>query len=303
MAHLVLVSVLVVEVERGIMRSGFLGLGEMSDDDQSNVMLFVILALSLECVLEGLLQGAPERFWVFHAVAAGLSAWALSSGSGLAMRFTSIAGVATFLNELELIWDLEDRARLLVPTLVLLSASVTLGWKVFNSGGGIVIPGNSVVRRNSRRLNPIAGYEPYLVLIGAALGFYSLAIGQWLEIEKWWGLFSDSAGFSDIRKSYKDLDITGDIYTTYLDAGYLLTYASAGVGAVIYIGKLTGRLSVSSTLMLALAIGSTVAAAWHTAFVLDLVSNSDGVPIGIPAWAGTVGLSLISAGTWMNQKG
>ena len=56
MAHLVLVSVLVVEVERGIMRRGFPGLGEMSDDDQSNVMLFVILALSLECVLEGLLQ-------------------------------------------------------------------------------------------------------------------------------------------------------------------------------------------------------------------------------------------------------
>ena len=166
-----------------------------------------------------------------------------------------------------------------------------------------MVPGNSVVRRNARPLNPIAGYESYLALIGAALVIYSLAIGQWLEIEKWLGLFSDSAGFSDIRKGYEDLDITGDIYTTYLDAGYLLSYASAGVGAVIYIGKMTGRLSVSSTLMLALAIGSTVAAAWHTAFVLDLVINSDGVTIGIPAWAGTVGLSLISAGTWMNQKG
>ena len=296
-------SVLVVEVDRGIMRRGFLGLGEMSEEDQNNVMLFVILALSLECVLEGLLQGSPERFWVFHAVAAGLSAWALSSGSQLAMRFASIAGVATFLNELELIWDFGDRARLMVPTLVLLSASVTLGWKSFNSGSGIVIPGNSVVRRNPRPLNPVAGYEPYLVLIGAAFVFYSLAIGKWLEIEKLWGLFSNSAGFSDIRKNYKVLDVTGDIYTTYLDVGYLLSYASAGVGAVIYIGKLTGRLSVSSTLMLSLAIGSTVAAAWHTAFVLNLISNNSGVPIGLPAWAGTVGLSLIATGTWMNQKG
>lgn len=296
-------SVLVVEVDRGIMRRGFLGLGEMSEDDQNNVMLFVILALTLECVLEGLLQGSPERFWVFHGVAAGLSAWALSSGSLLAMRFAAIAGVANFLNELELLWDFEDRARLLVPTLVLLSASITLGWRVFNSGGGVTVPGKSVVKRNSRPLNPVAGYEPYLVLIGAGLVVYSLAIGQWLDIERLFGLFSDSAGFSDIRKSYEDLDITGDIYTTYLDVGYLLSYASAGVGAVVYVGRLTGRLSVSSTLMLALAIGSTVAAAWHTAFVLDLVSNSDGIPIGIPAWAGTVGLSLISAGTWMNQKG
>jgi hypothetical protein len=219
------------------------------------------------------------------------------------MRFAAIAGVANFLNELELLWDFEDRARLLVPTLVLLSASITLGWRVFNSGGGVTVPGKSVVKRNSRPLNPVAGYEPYLVLIGAGLVVYSLAIGQWLDIERLFGLFSDSAGFSDIRKSYEDLDITGDVYTTYLDVGYLLSYASAGVGAVVYIGKLTGRLSVSSTLMLALAIGSTVAAAWHTAFVLDLVSNSDGVPIGIPAWVGTVGLSLISAGTWMNQKG
>lgn len=285
------------------MRRGFLGLGEMSEDDQNNVMLFVVLALSLECVLEGLLQGSPERFWVFHAVAAGLSVWALSSGSQLAMRFASIAGVATFLNEMELIWDFEDRARLLVPTLVLLSASITLGWRVFSSGGDVRVSGNSMVRRSSRPLNPFAGYEPYLVLIGSALVVYSLAIGQWLDIEKWFGLVSDSSGFTEIRKSYKDLDISGDLYTTYLDVGYLISYASAGVGAVVYIGRLTGRLSVSSTLMLALAIGSTVAAAWHTAFVLDLVSNSDGVPIGIPAWAGTVGLALISVGTWMNQKG
>lgn len=295
-------SVLVVEVDRGIMRSGFLGLGEMSEEDQNNVMLFVILALSLECVLEGLLQGAPERLWVFHGVAAGISAWALSTGSLLAMRFAAIAGVATFLNELELLWDFEDRARLLVPTLVLLSASITLGWRAFNSGGGMEIPGRSLIKRDSRPMNPVSGYEPYLVLIGAALVVYSLAIGQWLDIERLFGLFSDSAGFSDIRKSYSDLNISGDIYTTYLDVGYLLAYASAGVGAVVYIGRLTGRLSVSSTLMLALAIGSTVAAAWHTAFVLDLVSKSDEIPIGIPAWAGTVGLSLISAGTWMNQK-
>ena len=30
-------SVLVVEVDRGIMGRGFLGLGEMSEDDQNNV--------------------------------------------------------------------------------------------------------------------------------------------------------------------------------------------------------------------------------------------------------------------------
>jgi hypothetical protein len=88
-------SVLIAEVDWGIMRRGFLGLGEMSDDDQNSVMLFVILALSLECVLEALLQGSPERFWVFHGVAVGISAWALSSGSQLGMRFAAIAGVAT----------------------------------------------------------------------------------------------------------------------------------------------------------------------------------------------------------------
>ena len=57
------------------MRKGFLGMGDMSEDEQINAMLFVILALSLECVLEGLLQGAPERLWVFHGIAAAISVW------------------------------------------------------------------------------------------------------------------------------------------------------------------------------------------------------------------------------------
>jgi len=283
------------------MRSGFLGLGEMSEDDQNNVMLFVILALSMECVLEGLLQGSPERFWMFHAVAVGLCIWALSSGSLLAMRFASIAGVATFLNRLELIWDSEDRTRLIVPTLVLLSASVTLGWKVFNSGGIVVARSNSTANRNGRFLNPVAGYEPYLVLIGSALLIYSLAIGPWIDIDKWFGLFSDSVGFSEIRRSYGDLKISGDFYTSYLDFGYLISYASAVVGAVVYIGRLMGRLSVSSSLMLALAVGSTAAAAWHTAFVIDLAGNDQ--LVGLPAWAGSVGLTFVSTGAWINREG
>ena len=150
--------------DRGNMRKGFLGMGDMSEDEQINAMLFVILALSLECVLEGLLQGSPERFWVFHGIAAAISVWGLSTGSLLAMRLASIAGVTVFLNELELIWNLDDRARLIVPTFVLLSASIVLGWKAFNSGG-VVTPAQSNAKRNNRLLNPFAGYEPYIALL------------------------------------------------------------------------------------------------------------------------------------------
>jgi len=286
---------------RGNMRQGFLGMGDMSEDEQINAMLFVVLALSLECVLEGLLQGAPGRYWVFHAIAAALCAWGLSSGSLLAMRLASIAGVTVFLNELELIWNLDDRARLIVPTFVLLSASIVLGWKVFNSGG-VSIPSQSVAKRNTRLSNPLAGYELHIALFGSALVLYSLGFGQWVTIEKWFGLSSEGAGFSDIRALYKDLGVSGDIYTTYLEVGYLLSYASAGVGAVVNLGKLSRRLVVSSTLTMALAIGSLVAAVWHSALVLDLVSSGDDIPIGLSAWAGSVGLALISAGAWMNRN-
>ena len=287
--------------DRGNMRKGFLGMGDMSEDEQINAMLFVILALSLECVLEGLLQGSPERFWVFHGIAAAISVWGLSTGSLLAMRLASIAGVTVFLNELELIWNLDDRARLIVPTFVLLSASIVLGWKAFNSGG-VVTPAQSNAKRNNRLLNPFAGYEPYIALFGSALVLYSLGFGQWVTIEKWFGLSSEGAGFSDIRALYKDLGVSGDIYTTYLEVGYLLSYASAGVGAVINLGNLSRRLVVSSTLAMALAIGSLIAAVWHSALVLDLVSSGDDIPIGLSAWAGSVGLALISAGAWMNRN-
>ena len=286
---------------RGNMRQGFLGMGDMSEDEQINAMLFVVLALSLECVLEGLLQEAPGRYWVFHAIAAALCAWGLSSGSLLAMRLASIAGVTVFLNELELIWNLDNRARLIVPTFVLLSASIVLGWKVFNSGG-VSIPSQSVAKRNTRLSNPLAGYELYIALFGSALVLYSLGFGQWVTIEKWFGLSSEGAGFSDIRALYKDLGVSGDIYTTYLEVGYLLSYAAAGVGAVINLGNLSRRLVVSSTLTMALAIGSLIAAVWHSALVLDLVSSGDDIPIGLSAWAGSVGLALISAGAWMNRN-
>ena len=287
----------------GIVRSGFLGFGEMSDDEQNNVMLFVILALSTECVLEGLLTSAPERFWVFHAVAAALCVWALSSGVKLAIQLSSISGVATFFNELELVWGLEDRARLITPAFVLLAASITLGWKIFSSGGTVPMPSQVLTQRAASNRKLTSGYEPYLVFLGAILVIYSLAIGDWLEREKWFGLFSDSVGFSEIRKIYQDLDISGDVYTTYLDFGYLLSYASAGVGVAVYLGKLTNRLIVSSKIMLALAIGSLFATFWHTAFVVDLLGNRDEIPLGVPAWVCSVGLGLISGCAFKNREG
>ena len=285
------------------MRSGFLGFGEMSDDEQTNAMLFVILALSTECVLEGLLTSAPERFWVFHAVAAALCIWALSSGTQLAIQLSSISGVATFFNELELVWKFEDRAQLITPAFVLLAASITLGWKVFSPGGTVPMPSQVLAQRSASSRKLTSGYEPYIVFLGAILVIYSLAIGDWLEREKWFGLFSDSVGFSEIRKIYEDLDISGDIYTTYLDFGYLLSYASALVGLAVYVGKLTNRMIVSSKIMLALAVGSLVATFWHTAFVIDLLGNSDEIPLGVPAWVCSVGLGMISACAWKDREG
>ena len=116
-------------------------------------------------------------------------------------------------------------------------------------------------------------------------------------------MFSDSVGFSEIRKIYEDLDISGDIYTTYLDFGYLLSYASALVGLAVYVGKLTNRMIVSSKIMLALAVGSLVATFWHTAFVIDLLGNSDEIPLGVPPWMCSVGLGMISACAWKNREG
>ena len=277
-----------------------MGMGDMSEDEQINAMLFVILALSFECALEGLMDGTPGRFWFFYAIAAAISVWGLSTGSLLAMRLASIAGVTVFLNELELSWNLDNRIHL-IDAIVLLSASIVLGWKAFNSGG-VVTPAQSNAKRNNRLLNPFAGYEPYIALFGSALVLYSLGFGQWVTIEKWFGLSSEGAGFSDIRALYKDLGVSGDIYTTYLEVGYLLSYASAGVGAVVNLGKLSRRLVVSSTLTMALAIGSLVAAVWHSALVLDLVSSGDDIPIGLSAWAGSVGLALISYGAWINRN-
>ena len=285
------------------MRSGFLGFGEMSDEEQSNAMLFVILALSTECVLEGLLSGSSERFWIFHAISAVLSIWGLSSGSSLAMQLASLSGIVNFFNEIELVWEFESRARLITPTFVLLAASVTLGWKVFGSSGKIVNPPQGLAQRVRTRRTSVANFEPYFVFFGAILVVYSLAFSKWFEVESWFGLVSNTVGFGDIRQSYEELNISSDVSSSYLDFGYLISFASAGVGVVVYFGRLTDRYSVSSKVMLLLSVGSFVAMAWHTSFVVDLWNRGGELEVGVSALACVLGLGLISGCAWKSREG
>lgn len=141
-----------------------MGFGEMSDEEQTNAMLFVILALSTECVLEGLLGGSSERFWIFHAISAALSIWGLSSGSTFAMQLASISGIVNFLNELEMVWEFENRARMITPSFVLLAASATLGWKVLGQAGNLS-------RRHDKSLNKLESEVICLRVLNLTLFF------------------------------------------------------------------------------------------------------------------------------------
>lgn len=284
------------------MRSGFLGFGEMSDEEQTNAMLFVILALSTECVLEGLLGGSSERFWIFHAISAALSIWGLSSGSTFAMQLASISGIVNFLNELEMVWEFENRARMITPSFVLLAASATLGWKVFGSGRKLVTPSRQIAQQARKRSNLSSGFESYVVFLGAILVVYSLALSRWFEVESWFGLFSNSVGFGDIRESYEDLNISNRITSSYLDFGYLISFASAGAGVLVYFGRITDRYFLSSKAMLILSIGSFAAMVWHAFFIVDLRTRGSDAEAGFSAWACVLGLGLISGCAWKNRE-
>jgi len=283
-------------------RSGFLGFGEMSDEEQTNAMLFVILALSTECVLEGLLGGSPERYWIFHAISAALSIWGLSSGSTFAMQLASISGIVNFLNELEMVWEFENRARMITPAFVLLAASVTLGWKVFGPNKKMVTPSQEISQRVRRQSSSSSGFEPYVVFFGAILVVYSLVLSKWFEVESWFGLFSNSVGFGDIRESYEDLNISNGISSSYLDFGYLISFAVATASVVVYLGRVTDRYFVSSKVMLGLSISSFAAMVWHTSFVLDLRNRAGEAGVGFSAWACVLGLGLISGCSWKNRE-
>lgn len=108
-----------------------LGLESMKTEDQTRVALFAVMALALECVLDGLVYNAEVRAWIFHALAASVAMWALVSSNEWAVRSTGAAGLIAVVNDVIAVRENEMSLRFVTPSVVLFVASAFIVWKTF----------------------------------------------------------------------------------------------------------------------------------------------------------------------------
>lgn len=294
-----------------------------------SILIFAVLVLSLECVLEGMVTQADLRTWFFHALAVGVASWAFATDQTVAHQATMIAGVVAVANEGLLLSQESIDLKFLIPSTVLLvvciiglfsfdmsysSSSKTSAQNQDSQIGGPqpvtprnplgppsippIVPGAPSANRGlSTRYYSAPSLGEIASVVGAIIAWYSLSISNWFNVEKLFGLRTVSAGFSELRDVGKEIDGLNPLATSYLTFGYLVTYA-------VIFGVLGSSLLMRTrwsiehlrpdlfTLFLV-----PLAFAWHTYLAVDLSGEVGRDFISTGPLIGGVGLVLMFAGT------
>ena len=297
-------------------------------ESRISVLTFAVLVLSLECVLEGLVTQAELRTWFFHAVAAGMAAWAFSAGQTVAQQATMIAGVLAVINEGLMLSQESIDLKFLIPSAVLFLVCI-VGFSSFGSavsssarpsahsggpqiGTRPVVPGTSLrpplmppvvpaasLRKsglNSQGVSAPSSGE-LIAIVGAIAAWYSLSVSIWFDLEKLFGLRTVSAGFSELQDVARDIDGFNPLAASYLTIGYLVTYA---VIISVLGSSLLRRTRWSVEYLrpdLFALILAPIALVWHVFLVVELSGEIGNNFISTGPWVGGLGLGLVFAGT------
>jgi len=297
------------------MAGGFMGLREMSRDDQMRVGLAVILALSLECVLEGLVTESPLRAWVFHAVAVGLAAWSLFDLNSWVVRSASTAGVVAVGNDALLISEADTSMRFLIPATVLFASSA---WVFQRSIATSIAPDAYSVPDVDPlsapqllgfdlppmppRINQLQKVSPAVIGGGALVSLYGLFGASWAETQTFFGLFQDQLTLSEFRSAWRDLGAPDGV----------LELAASGVSILGILALLISALgavsAVSRQLVMPRQLTLGGLAFIGAVLVLQLLAiiavNSAEAELRVlaGAWLAPLGLAIAGVGFWLSRE-
>ena len=253
------------------MRRGFLGLGSFSGQDRAYAATFGVFLLAMECVLEGVLQSTPERWWIFHACTAGLAVWSLITAQPLSHVVVGVAGLATFANEIELVSQLSGRWQDVAPSGILLVCAIYALVQGLKSRSRLKdeleLDGSELPIRSARlrASNP----ETYLLATGVVGSFAEMTVVPWVGYRALFGLIEGDLTLGELRGLYEELEIADFARVSYLEWGYMLTWFSLlACGALVVQGfvrsvsppriillTITGTTAVSTAMQAALAGG------------------------------------------------
>lgn len=319
-----------------------LGLENMKPDDQLRTGVFVILALCLECVLEGVVTESETRMWILHALAVGVAIWALISFNDWAIRLCGLIGGAAVINEALLVSENDVSYRFLVPSLVLFAAA---GFVVYLSFSGVArsaarttspnVPSQigsktrSVTRASVQEVagqfGEVAGalaavasvpnlrremnravhdpaWVPFLLFGGAALTFFSLNVAKWVTVDALFGLIKRSYDFGGVRSIYTDLGVKYFSRVFYFEWGFIVTYAAIVIALIVAASGLSKKFEVNNYSRVGALILTGFAFVSHSVLVLGLNDAAEELLVQPGAWLGSVGLLASGIGIWLSGR-
>lgn len=290
----------------------FLGLGGMSREDQLRVGLIAIFVLALECVLEGLVVGASLRGWIFHAVAAVTSIWALYEFSSLAVRLASTAGVVAVGNEALLISEANASMHYLMPAMVLFVVS---GWVFQRSIASVVHierdswtgsdPVSSATMLDFEMSpqplpsNQLRKLTPFIIGGGSLLVLYGIFLAPWVETRALFGLLSDELNLSQVSSKWIELG-AGEGVTEFIASG-IQTFSFVGLMIAIFgaVASHSQQLVVSRQIHLSCAAAIILVSILQFVVIAELVSVESDLRVLAGAWTTPVGTLLAGIGFWL----
>jgi len=314
-----------------------LGLEQMKPDDQVRVGIFVICALSLQCVLAGVVSELSARNWAFHAVGTVLAAWALVSFSDWSTRLASLGGLLAFANDVLLIREADSSMRFVIPSTVLFTASGFVAYRVFptislptrltrtrsdNATRGLVrsgvegvasqfgsVPGAVAaiasvpnLRKEIRNTSNDPAWIPFLLVGGALATVFSLATAKWVSAEALFGLVRRTYDFEDLRKIYEELGVRYFSRAYYFEWGYLVSYAAAIASTVFAVAVLTKRFQIDRYFRAGALCLLGFALVSHTGLVLGLNNAAEEFLVLSGSWIGSLGLLGSLIGIWLTGR-
>ena len=297
------------------MSRGFLGVGDFSRDDQMRVGLVVVLALSLECVLEGLVSDAPFRAWAFHGMAAGFVIWALIEMAPWIVRIASAAGVVAVGNEALIISEANASIRYLLPASVLFlmsgwvfqrSVATSLAPDAFNHPDSSPVTAAAALGFDLPSLPPrpsgqLQWAAPLVIGSGALLAAYGTFFAPWISTVSLFGFLTEQLTLSEAQTVWLDLGASAGILEFMASGAQLVGV----IALIVSIASVVVSLSRPTVLPRQVTIGGSalisLSAVMHMFVLAGLIGADADVRVLATAWTSPVGYAIASYGIWISN--
>jgi len=298
---------------------------QLDTDEYEKWGLVFVLALTLECWIEGLVVEADLRDWIFHAVAATAAGAALYRRHAATVVAAGTVSAVAFLSDLERIVSTDTPLRFALPGLLLLAGAGVVFYGFFQSSQQPSVPRSgrglsSVKARNTANkavdivgavtLNPNLredireskkdpAWTPFLLLGGVVAILYCMISAKWIRVDAFFGLTSRSLDFNDLRDVYEGIGVKYFAKNFYFEWGFTLPYVAAILGLTSAIGWLTKRFEVTAPLLYVVLAVEAFALLVHSAVLLGINDAVEEPQLLSGPWLGSLGIAAVMAGTWL----